>query len=164
MSNTFKLPKEVIALVSARDKLKVQFNSDIKDQGGEHRLKFTFDGNLVGDIGEALAVNLFGIRLVDGKSNKGIDGFTRSGKTVQVKATGTGRGPAFSQSETQADYLLFFDLNFQKAEGTIVYNGPEKYVREILPARFPRQASLTSSQIRALDQKVRETERLRRIA
>jgi len=43
-------------------------------QGSDARLEFTLDGNLVGDIGEALAAQLFGIRLVHAKATEGIDG------------------------------------------------------------------------------------------
>lgn len=132
-------------------------------QGCGVALKFTLDGNLVGDIGEALAVELFGIKLVNTASTKGIDGATPDGKTVQVKATGTGRGPAFRQTETRADYLLFFQLDFDEARGTVIFNGPEHYATSRLPREFVGQRMLSAKQIRDADLQVRPEERLRRV-
>ena len=39
-------------------------------------LEFSFDGNLVGDFGEACAVEEYGMILVKAKSNAGFDGYT----------------------------------------------------------------------------------------
>lgn len=127
-------------------------------------MKFTLDGNLVGDLGEAIAVELFGIQLAETKSTEGIDGFAPDGQTtVQIKATGTGRGPAFRRTDTQADHLLFFDLDFETAKGTIVYNGPEHRALAALPNVFPGQRSLTRKQIRDAQRLVEKNERLPRI-
>jgi hypothetical protein len=52
-------------------------------------LEFSFDGNLVGDFGEACAVEEYGMKLVEARSNAGFDGHTPDGKrTIQVKAKG----------------------------------------------------------------------------
>uniref|UniRef100_UPI003D18E37D DUF6998 domain-containing protein n=1 Tax=Pseudomonas viridiflava TaxID=33069 RepID=UPI003D18E37D len=57
-------------------------------------LKFTLDGRLVGDIAEALALEHFDL-LIPEKRTGGVDALTRTGKTVQVKATGRTRsGPS----------------------------------------------------------------------
>lgn len=104
----FKLPKQIAALVQSRDELKAHYQKCLKKVGSEVELKFTLDGNLVGDLGEALAVELFGVKLVEIKSTVGIDGYVRGGKqTVQVKATGTGRGPAFRKTETRQTICCF---------------------------------------------------------
>lgn len=130
-------------------------------QRADADLSFTLDGNLVGDIGEAIAVELFGIRLVERKSYEGIDGFAPDGTTtVQVKATGTKRGPAFRQTETRADHLLFFDLDFERQCGEIVFNGPEHLAVAKLPPTFSGQRSLTPGQIRAADLTVPADQRL----
>ena len=158
----FKLPKQIAALVQSRDELKAHYQKCLKKIGSEVELKFTLDGNLVGDLGEALAVELFGVKLVEIKSTVGIDGYVRGGKqTVQVKATGTGRGPAFWKTETRADYLLFFDIDFDIAVVEVVFNGPEKYATRFLPESFVGQRSLTRNQIREADGKVLDSERLR---
>ncbi|MRN47097.1 hypothetical protein GJU93_10895 [Brucella sp. 10RB9212] len=89
-----ELPHEVKALFEARNQLRDTMNSGVAATGSEVQLKFTLDGNLVGDIGEALSVIHFGIKLVDTAAHPGIDGFAPDGRSVQVKATGTGRGAA----------------------------------------------------------------------
>ncbi|MDR7035095.1 DUF6998 domain-containing protein [Mesorhizobium sp. BE184] len=150
----FKLPPAISDLVFARNKL--------RDHYSAVGLRFTLDGNLVGDLGEAIAAELFGIRLVETRSIPGIDGYAPDGKTtVQVKATGTGRGPAFRQTETRAAHLLFFDLDFEEAQGTVVFNGPESIATKTLPVKFNNQRMVSPAQIRAADKKVEEHQRLK---
>jgi hypothetical protein len=156
----FPLPLEIAELITARNKVREHYNDKLRGWGSEVDLSFTLDGNLVGDLGEALAMDLFDIKLVDTKSTAAIDGFTPDGRSVQVKATGTGRGPAFRNTEIKADHLLFFDLDFENATGGIVFNGPEHYAVASLPADFVNQRSLTRNQIRAADKMVKDEERL----
>lgn len=113
----FPLPGHVRDLVSARNSL--------RDHYAGTDLRFTFDGNLVGDLGEAVAAELFGLRLA-GRSNHGIDGYTSDGRrSVQVKASGTRRGPAFRPIKEHADYLLVLHFDFGACTGEVIYNGPE---------------------------------------
>jgi hypothetical protein len=158
----FKLPKQISTLVQSRNELRNHYRERLKEIGSEVELKFTLDGNLVGDLGEALAVELFGVHLVETKSTVGIDGFVSGERqTVQIKATGTNRGPAFRNTETRADFLLFFDINFENAEVEVIFNGPEKYATAFLPSSFSGQRSLTRIQIRKADRQVPENERLK---
>lgn len=144
----FDLPSSIGALLRCRNELRDHYARILKEQPGNPELSLTFDGKLVGDIGEALAVEIYGIRLVQDKSNPGIDGYTPDGKTsVQVKATGTGRGPAFRNTEIRADHLLFFDLDFENLKATVVFNGPEDYAFSRLPMGFRGQRSLSRKQI-----------------
>lgn len=160
---TFKLPPAIADLIAARNKVRDHYQAALRNQGSSVELKFTLDGNLVGDIGEAIAAELFGVTLVETKSTEGIDGYAPDGRTVQVKATGTGRGPAFRCTETRADHLLFFDLDFETATGQVVFNGPEHYAMKSLPSSFDNQRSLTRKQIRDADGQVEHGERLPRI-
>ncbi|GBF59068.1 hypothetical protein PbB2_02760 [Candidatus Phycosocius bacilliformis] len=160
---TFKLPKVIAALVIARNAVRTHYGEVLARQGNKVELAFTLDGNLVGDIGEALAVELFGVQLVETKSTEGIDGKAPDGRTVQVKATGTGRGPAFRCTDKRADHLLFFDLDLEQGNGMVVFNGPEHYARRPLPAAFKGQRSVSRSQISKADLKVAPTERLARV-
>lgn len=161
---TFKLPDAITAMVLARNAVRDHYWQVLARQNSEVKLSFTLDGNLVGDIGEALAVELFGVRLVKTKSTKGIDGYAPDGRTVQVKATGTGRGPAFRFTETRAQHLLFFDLDLEQGQGTVVFNGPEHYAMRDLPAKFANQRMVSRSQIRRAALEVLPHERLARIA
>jgi hypothetical protein len=157
----FKLPAAIADLVAARNNLRAHYREALRKEGSEVELSFTIDGNLVGDLGEAIAAELFGIRLVETKSTVGIDGFAPDDvTTVQIKATGTGRGPAFRQTEKRADHLLFFDLDFEAATGEVVFNGPEHIAMASLPKVFPTQRSVTRTQIRTADKLVHEGDRL----
>lgn len=149
-------------LVASRNKLRDHYNGILRQSHSEVvQLHFTFDGNLVGDLGEALAVKHFGVRLLETKSHPGIDGHTADGKsTVQVKATGTGRGPAFRQTETKADYLLFFEIDFENGRAKVIFSGPEHYATVKLPKKFSGQRSLSASAIRAANDEVPDAERL----
>lgn len=156
----FELPNLIADMVRARNIVRDHYHRLLRAQGGTAELKFTLDGNLVGDIGEALAALMFGVRLVDTKSTEGIDGIAPDGRTVQVKTTGTRRGPAFRCVETRADHLLFFDLDLENCRGQVVFNGPEHYAVLKLPEVFANQRSLTPSQIRHADTLVQDDERL----
>lgn len=157
----FDLPPAIAQLLKARDKLRDHYRTVLAERNSHVSLSFTLDGNLVGDIGEAIAAELFDIRLVETKSTEGFDGYVRNtDKTVQIKATGTGRGPAFRRTQTRADYLLFFDLDFARARGEVVFNGPEHYATVLLPDDFSGQRSLSRKQIRQANDRVPDDERL----
>jgi hypothetical protein len=64
-------------------------------------------------------------RVVETRSAEGVDGYAPDGRTVQVKATGTGRGPAFRCTEICADHLRFFDLDIERLAIAVLFNGPE---------------------------------------
>lgn len=122
---TLQLPEVIKDLWNAQQALARHY----ADTG----LKFTLDGRLVGDIAEALALHHFDLLLPD-KRTSGVDARTKSGKTVQVKATGKhNSGPAFTPGKGRADYLLFFAINFEANTAAVIYNGPEAPVRDLLP-------------------------------
>jgi hypothetical protein len=113
----FSLPSDIARLVAARNLVRDHYAERLKANGSAVQLSFTLDGNLIGDLGEALAMDLFGIQLVETKSTEAIDGYAPDGRSVQIKATGTGHGPAFRQTETRADHLIFLDLDLDRAIG-----------------------------------------------
>ncbi|WP_370175269.1 DUF6998 domain-containing protein [Sphingobium abikonense] len=163
MMDKFSLPTAIADLLAARNELRSYYGEILRKQGSQVDLRFTLDGNLVGDIGEALAAELFGVRLVETKSTEGIDGHAPDGRTVQVKATGTKGGPAFRQTETRADHLLFFCLDFENGTGEVAYNGPEENVTRYLPETFSKQRCVSRPRIRGANEGVADTERLPRI-
>ncbi|TPL62954.1 hypothetical protein [Mesorhizobium sp. B2-3-15] len=150
----FTLPPVTAELVSARNRLREHYTVA--------GLKFTLDGNLVGDIGEAVAAELFGIKLIEANGT-GIDGRASDGRSVQVKATGTGRGPVFRCVDTRADHLLFFDIDFDNLRGKIIFNGPEYIALSRMPEVWIGQRPVSKVQIRAADALVPLKDRLRRI-
>jgi hypothetical protein len=147
----FELPPSILPLIKARNDLKAHYsNVD---------LSFTLDGNLVGDLGEAVAADLFGLKLT-GRSNEGIDGFAPDGRSVQVKASGTKRGAPFRLVETCADHLLFFHFHYEQCSGEVVYNGPEEPIKRTLPAHWEGQRSVSVTAFRRLNMLVSDKDRL----
>jgi hypothetical protein len=151
---TLSLPKVIVDLVIARQAVRDHY----RPVHG-NRLLFTFDGNLVGDIGEALAVEYFQIEL-NRPCGEGSDGLAPDGTTVQVKATGTGRGAAFRDTELHAHRLLFFNIDFAHCCASVIYNGLEAPVRAKLSPPWQGQKSLSMAQMRELDGSVRAEDRL----
>lgn len=147
----FKLPPVIAELILARNRVRDHYNVP--------GLAFTLDGKLVGDIGEAVAAEMFGLTLNPG-CGTGIDGHSPDGRTVQVKATGTGRGPVFRQVDTRAEHLIFIDFNFAELEGEVVFNGPEHIALRNMPPTWRNQRSVTKVQIRLLNAEVSPEDRL----
>lgn len=151
MPQQFKLPTAVRELVAARNNLRRRYAA--------LRLSFTIDGNLIGDLGEAIAAELFELQLI-ARNGTGIDGYGIDGRSVQVKATGSGRGPAFRMVERRADHLLFLDLDLDKLVGLVAFNGPEALIIERLPPAWEGQRAVSPAKIAALDRLVRAEDRL----
>jgi hypothetical protein len=151
----FKLPELVKELIQIRDKLRKHYNKN------GLKLKFTPDGRMVGDIGEAIAVEKFGLELTQGT---GIDGKARDGRTVQVKASGTNGGAAFRSIDAlqHAEHLLFFHLDYENCRGEVIYNGPEKQVRNLIEGK-KGQRTVSAKQLRSMDENVKDDKRLKRI-
>jgi hypothetical protein len=72
---TFALPPAIAQLVLARNAVRDHYRRILIREGSDVDLAFTLDGNLIGDIGEAIAVDLFGVKLVTARSTQGIDGY-----------------------------------------------------------------------------------------
>ncbi len=148
----FQLPKEVEQLAEARDRLLARYASS--------RRTFTFDGNLVGDLGEAVAAELFGLSLKK-KNVEGVDAIAEDGRTtVQIKATVTGRGPAFRFIKKTAQHLLFLNMDLERRTIEVVFNGPEHIALSMLSDKWVGQRTLTDKQIRDADQMVDASNRL----
>jgi hypothetical protein len=128
---------------------------------GDTKLRFTLDGRLVGDIAEATAAQAFGLKLCEVRT-PGVDAFAGDGRTVQVKASGIGKGPAFTPGEGRADHLLFLTLDFERAVALVRYNGPEAPVRERLPQDFRGTKRVPLATVLTLDGAVAKEQRLRR--
>lgn len=153
----FALPDEITPLLAARDSLKARYAAS--------ELRFTLDGNLVGDLGEAVAAELFGLEL-SSRCGAAIDGFSPEPRrrSVQVKASGTFRGPAFRKQDVGADHLLFFHFDFDRRVGQVLFNGPEKIALAQMPTSWVTgQRMISLKRLRAADATVLPEDRLSRI-
>lgn len=144
----FDLPRQIQELWSAQQALKERYSKT--------GLKFTLDGRLVGDIAEAIAFEKFDLEWPK-KRTKGVDLILKSSKkTVQVKASGLPNGgPSFSPGEKdEADFLLFFQIDFKNGKASVIYNGPEHQIRKHLPATFKSTKTVKLATVKAEAEKV----------
>lgn len=158
----FALPDLIDDLVEARNLVRDHYRSLLASSGQDTLLRFTFDGNLMGDLGECIAADLFNVQLAAGE---GIDGYWRdaasgASKSVQVKVTGVNGGPLFRNTTTRADHLLFFAIDMTNRTGEVVYNGPEAPVIETIPRPWTGQRQVSMSRMRALAKLVHDEEKL----
>jgi hypothetical protein len=150
-----KLPEVVLDFFRAHNALKAHYAAT--------GLAFTLDGKLVGDIGEAVASEAFGLVFPD-KRIPGVDAFASDHRSVQIKATGRrSAGPAFTPGEGFAQHLLFLRIDFAAGVAHVAYNGPEARIRAFLPTPFSGTITLRLNQILAADALVKDDERLLRL-
>ncbi|MES2895418.1 MAG: hypothetical protein V4759_05255 [Pseudomonadota bacterium] len=152
----FDLPAEIEPLLAARDSLKQRYAAS--------GLRFTLDGNLVGDIGEAVAAELFGLELT-ARCGPAVDGFAPGPghKSVQVKASGTFRGPAFRKLELGADHLLFFHFDFDRRRGKVIFNGPESVALSRMPTSWTGQRTVSLKHLRDAHGALADQDKLPRV-
>jgi hypothetical protein len=123
-------------------------------------LRFTLDGRLVGDIAEAVALDVFDLKPCP-KRTGGVDALTRTGATVQVKATGLPRqGPAFTEGVGRATHFLFLALDFERCEARVVYNGLEAPVRKLLPGTWKGTKRVHREKLEVLAEQAKREHRL----
>lgn len=126
-------------------------------------LTFTLDGKLVGDIGEAVIAEAFGVILCRQRT-RGVDGHAADGRSVQIKATGLAKaGPAFTPGEGIAEHLIFVRIDFASGNAVVIYNGPEAPVRKLLPPVWSGTKVIPLSRILATDSTVSDEQRLPRL-
>ena len=128
----YDLPEAVRGVAKARNRLRALYRHH--KLRNDKSLEFTPDGKFVGDLGEAIAAELFDLELDPGKH---IDGYTRCEmrKPVQVKATGRPRGTfQFRKSDYpdhESVHLIAIRIDWDHCKFEVVYNGPESKVRPI---------------------------------
>lgn len=122
--------------------------------------QFTPDGLMVGNLGECLVADLYGLDLMP-PSNKGYDARTKEGKRVEIKAT---------QSDTVAfrscpDHTIIIRI---LRDGTCeeCYNGPGQLIWQNFENRKKPsngQHQISVSKIRKLDKTIPRSQRIPRI-
>lgn len=120
-------------------------------------LKFTLDGNLVGDIGEAIAQEHFGLEPLPANT-KGHDFRAADGRLVQVKTTQKQKGGVGLGLKMQSfEHLIVIQLT-EAGDYGILYDGPGRLIDQ---ARIGRKTpSLSVNQLQQLQEQVPQNERL----
>ena len=130
--------------------------------------KFPIDGMLVGDLGEVLAAERFGLRIV-AQSLPGWDAETSDGRKVEIKATASRSRPSFAFRDDaecprpSPDFVVCLQLH-GTGEFEVVFNGPGHVVWPHLGRLNKRnqQRGITAKKLSALMDQVPQTERLER--
>ena len=134
-------------LYAARNKLREAFP----------RLSFTLDGNLIGDIGESIAMGEYKLIPLK-KGAKRHDFQTRGGKKVQVKATQqTKKNVGLGQKKEHFQHLVVFQI-FEDGRYSILFDGPGKYIDKAWAHKT--SPSLSVLQLQRLNADVKSKEKL----
>ena len=124
-----------------------------------HR-RFTLDGRLVGDIGEVIAEERYGLVPFANPSEKTHDGTAPDGRRVQVKATQADESVGISKNGVP-DYLIVLRL-YPDGTASEIYNGPGPPVCDV--ARGSRdehhQKLIRVRRLRELNRDVKPTDRI----
>lgn len=104
----------------------------LKESAGHEFLKFTLDGRLIGDLGEAVAEHFFAIQLHD-SLRMGHDATLNSHGTfesVEVKIRRESTGIWF---DSQPNHIIAFRMEEGDARITLIYAGPGSVLLKIRP-------------------------------
>ena len=145
----FRLPEEVKKIAEARNALRNCY--------AKSGLQFTPDGKFVGDLGEAIAVEMFDLSICQGK---GIDAYL--GKIpVQIKTTGRKDGGAAFRavdlSHPKEIRLIVYYIDWDACEFEVLFNGLESDVR---PKCKNRQQEVRRNKLLRCNSEVNEANRL----
>jgi len=152
----------------ARAALKLVFDGirDLRNVYGDAfeqpERKFTIDGRLVGDIGEAIAAVDYGVKLHKNQK-EGTDGtFGRNATGVQVKATFQDK-ITFTKAPAPDIIVLCFKL-YEDGRYTEAYNGPsEPLLREFWGRGDDKQRRPSVDDLLKMAAKVRTAQRIPRV-
>ena len=103
--------------------------------------RFTLDGRFVGDMGEALAEELYEITVFD-RLEKHHDARAADGRLVPVKATM--QAALTFPADHVPDYYLGLQID-AKGKATEVFNGPGKIAHQAIRTERLREPTFTRS-------------------
>lgn len=127
---------------------------------------FSLDGKLVGDIGEVLAAEKYGLKLF-GENTVNYDAEEiATGRLVQIKSTFRGYCYFLYSEERMPDYFLGIELD-ENGLITEMFNGPgrflyESYVKNLKPYRNSYY-SLSKGELKKLNCLVPEQDKIKHI-
>ncbi len=134
-----------------------KITNELKDN---HKCKkFTLDGRLVGDLGEVLAEENYKITLFE-KVKAKYDATTSDGRMIQIKATF--KDKLTFPSEHIPELFLGLKIN-EDGSFDEIYNGPGKYVKELIMNRkspYNRLHLLLNKKLIEISKKIPEKEKI----
>ena len=101
----------------------------LRDNPKHQGRKFSLDGKLVGDIGEVLAAEKYGLELLPENAYKHDAKEITTGRMVQIKASFKNNSYFPFGEDKVPDYFLAINI-LENGELEELFNGPGKYVFE----------------------------------
>ncbi|MBF04845.1 MAG: hypothetical protein CMP76_16305 [Flavobacterium sp.] len=152
-----------------REELEVLFGAieTLKDKYKQHNKKFTLDGKLVGDVGEVLVAESYGLTLY-GDNNHTHDGFVTGckDKQIQIKASFNKYFYFTKDLERKPKYFIAIQLR-QDGSFEEIYNGTGELVFNKscshLPADRKHPYRLSVKKLRELNKSDENVDRICRI-
>jgi hypothetical protein len=143
-----------------------KITSSLKEKYKETGRDFTLDGKLVGDIGEVLAAEKYGLRLLGKGSRKYDAEEIATGRSVQIKSTF--KGYCYFPHDFVPDYFLSVMI---KENGDLeeIFNGPGKFVvdnyikKDNLKGYKNSYYNLSLKKMKELNEKVPEKQKIKAI-
>jgi hypothetical protein len=138
----------------------------LRDKYIDLNKQFSLDGKLVGDIGEVLAAEKYGLKLMDENTEKHDAIELATGRMVQIKSSFKGYSYFPFGEEWIPDYFLSIIID-EEGEITELFNGPGQFivehyinVRKLKPYKS-QYYTLSRGVLEELNQKVNENEKIK---
>lgn len=144
----------------------LEITKKLKDQ---HQRSFTLDGKLVGDIGEVLAAEKYGLILLPENNHKHDAKQISTKRLIQIKSSFSDRSYFPCDENKIPDYYLAVKIN---EDGTLeeLFNGTGKYVfdnyikKEGLKANPNRYLyTLSGNKLRKLNEEVNAEDKIKEV-
>lgn len=140
----------------------------LRDNSNHQGRKFSLDGKLVGDIGEVLAAEVYGLELLPENSYQYDAVEKATGRKIQIKASFKGYSYFPYGDDKIPDYFLAVNIN-EKGELEELFNGPGQYIVDyyIKPRGLKHYKetfyTLSKGVLKRLNQQVPDEDKINRI-
>ena len=139
----------------------------LKEKYIHHNKSFTLDGKLVGDIGEVLVAEQYGIKLSENNTHVH-DGYVISNpdKKVQIKASFNQHYYFPKDLDCIPDHFIIVDI-LKTGEIEEVYNGKGRFIYDTLLSHLPKERKhnykLSRNKLLELNETVLENDKIKRV-
>lgn len=101
----------------------------LRDNVNHHGRKFSLDGKLVGDIGEVLCANKYGLELLSENAYKHDAKEIATGRLIQIKSSFKNNSYFPFGEDKTPDYFLSINI-LESGEIEELFNGPGQFIME----------------------------------
>lgn len=101
----------------------------LRDNVNHHGRKFSLDGKLVGDIGEVLCANKYGLELLTENTYKHDAKEIATGRLIQIKSSFKNNSYFPFGEDKTPDYFLSINI-LESGEIEELFNGPGQFIME----------------------------------